>query len=512
MSILKRLNATQLTGVFLAIFVLVFFARSIYTVAPELGGDALRKWQISIAIAETNDLSLLVQDRHHSARWGINFPLVGIVKAGGDSATNYMLIPMLMYSGIFAMLVLFARHSFTGSALLLLCVLLFYEPMFFRASNNPQPFVFGVFYICISLWALVRFIDNRIFGYLLLSAIFAFLAYGAKETYVFFYPALFLLLLVRTNFKICVIYGAALLFLLFLETLLFNALSPDFTLGRIEYLAEGRHLQSMYKKELFGSYSIRDFLTRRWASLPLYNQIVTTLFTLFFCYLLATRRLFKLDDYVVGVLLLAVSYYAMLTFIPLKLDPLLSVQPLSDKYLTTAMPFVIFAVVYLVNYCTQLLPTARSRQANRGIAIATLVFLAYSVVWESPMTYRFHEIYPTKNAFIWKQREYIASMEESLEQGYAICVLRWRNRSTVFYWFLDYLELPKNFEQNDTSRFGKIRAKHIKNFTPANISQFDKARAIHLKKFESDKIIGFIPDDEIRKILAVDECDHIQIL
>ena len=490
MPIMQRLNTVQLAGVFLALFIAVFFARSIYSVAPELGGDAARKWQTSIAIAETNDLNQLVQDRHHSARWGINFPLVGIVKIAGNTTTNYALIPMILFSGIFAMLVLFARHTFTTSALFLFAVLLFYEPMFFRASNNPQPFVFGVFYICIALWALVRFIDNNKLGYLLLSALFAFIAYGAKETYVFFYPAIFILLLVRTNFKNCIIYGAALLFLLFLETLFFNAISPGLSFGRIEYLAEGRHLQSMYKKEQFGSYAIIDFLTRRWVRLPLYNQIITSIFTLFFCYLLFTRRLFRLNDYVLGVLLLAASYFAVLTFVPLKIDPLLAVQPLSEKYLTTAMPFVIFAVAYLVSSLVQSLPEQKTRLMNRGLAIATSVYLAYSVVWESPITYVFHAKYPTKDAFIWKQHQYISSMVRSLDNGYAICVIRWRNRPTIFYWLSEYLELPEEHDLVDVSRFGEIRA-------------------IHLKKHEPEQIVGFIPDGEIRKVLPLRECDHI---
>ena len=101
MFVIKKLTTGQLAGFILVVFTLVFFARSIYSVAPELGGDALRKWQTSITIAETNDLTQLVQDRHHSARWGINFPLVALIKAGGSSASNYMLIPMLLYSGIF---------------------------------------------------------------------------------------------------------------------------------------------------------------------------------------------------------------------------------------------------------------------------------------------------------------------------------------------------------------------------------------------------------------------------
>ena len=146
---------------------------------------------------------------------------------------------------LFSILLLYGRNDLEPGLVLPFAVLLFYEPMFFRASSQIQPFVFGVLYLSLALWAISRYISSKWFGYLVLSSFFAFCAYGTKETYLFFFPGLFLLLLIRTDLKVCIQYGFLLLLFLAVETLVFNYLSGQLVLGRIEYLTSGKHLSKM---------------------------------------------------------------------------------------------------------------------------------------------------------------------------------------------------------------------------------------------------------------------------
>ena len=484
---LNQSTPGKLFLIFCLIFVFIFLARSIYSTAPELGGDAARKWEVSNLIADTGDFSLLVSDRHHSSRWGINLPLAAIIKINGFTVTSYLLIPLLMYSGILTMLIGFGRHVLTSASLFALAVFLFYEPMFFRASTNPQPFVFGVFYISTALWFMTRYIDQSKIKYLLMSALFTFLAYGAKESYIFFFPGLILLLLVKTDFKRCVYFAVFLGVFLLIETLVFNSFSEGLRFGRVEYLKSGHHLISMNKKAVYGGYPILHFLTQRWIETTVFNQVITTLFSFYLAYLLVSRKLFSMDSAVLGIFLLTASYVAILTFVPLKLDPLLSIQPLSGKYLTTIMPFTVFCCIYALDQGVRKIDGNSARRGAIGVMAITAVFLVYSMVRESPFKYSFHATYPVKDAFLWKQDDHINNLNASLDNGFGICVKRWRMRITILYWLDHYMSLGNPNRQ-------------------IMISKGNKKRILHLDSYKLDELEGNIPPSELMKILAMPMC------
>ena len=473
----------------LVCFVTVFFARSVYTVAPELGGDALRKWQSAKVLVDERDLGELVEDRHHSARWGVNFPLVGIIGLNGYNLTSYIVLPLLLYAGIYTMLMMFAwRKPFSGAALAAAAVLLFYEPMFFRASSQPQPFVFGIFFLIASLWAMSAYLSNRNTWLLLLSALLAFLAYGAKETYVFFYPGLFLLLFFRGSFRACIVYAAALLVLLALETLMFNLASGDLTLGRIEYLAHGHHLKAMYKKEMFGSYTILDFVGRRWITITTFNQVISAISIGYFLYLLGARRLGRVDNLSLGIFLLALSYCFVLTFIPLKLKPLLAIQPLHQKYMTTVMPFFAYCVAYCLDDLLKLLDTGRRKIASVVVVAMLALFVSYSVVRESPLRYDFIAEYPSKKNFFWKQDEYLTRLNQDLDAGYGICIKRWRVWKTFSSWMQFYMDWYEPGRQ-------------------VEVTKVDRQRVVHLDRYKVTELKGFIVDEELDRMFAMPRCD-----
>ena len=411
-----------------------------------------------------------------------------MIRINGFTVTSYLLVPLLMYAGIFLMMMSFGRQVLTSASLFALGVFLFYEPMFFRASTNPQPFVFGVFYISAALWFMTKYLDRNKFQYLLASAIFAFLAYGAKESYLFFFPGLFLLLLVKTDIKRCLYFAVLLGVFLLIETLVFNAVSDGLTFGRVEYLKSGHHLISMNKKAVFGGYPIIHFLTQRWIETTVFNQVITTVFSLYLGYLLFTRKLFPMDSSTLGIFLLTASYVAILTFVPLKIDPLLSIQPLSGKYLTTIMPFTVFCCIYALDQAVRKFDGTYSKRGAIGVLAITTAFLIYALVKESPFKYSFHATYPVKDAFLWKQSGHINNLNTSLDDGFGICVKRWRMRKSVLYWLDHYMLLGKPDRQIVISR-GK------------------KNRILHLDSYELDGLQGYVSPEDLMKILAMPMCD-----
>ena len=218
----------------------VFLIRSLFTNMPEIA-DAVKKWDIAVGIASTHDLGLLLARDHHSARWGIVLPVALLVKVLGANLTAYYSICLAQYAIIFGILYTFARRDIAPGLLLPLAVLLFFEPMFFRATTQIQPFIFGVFYIVVALFLLQKHLETRGMLPLLFAALFCFFAYGAKETYLFFVVGVGILVLWRGSLLSTAIFCATLLGLLLIETIVFNTLSGDLTFGRIEFLAGGKH-------------------------------------------------------------------------------------------------------------------------------------------------------------------------------------------------------------------------------------------------------------------------------
>ncbi len=494
----KGNHITTSTIAFLGLVLLIFFARSIYSTQPEMH-DARKKWVVANSIAETNDLSHLLTMDHHSSRWGIIFPTALAIKVGGKNLITYISLTMALFSLSFALLIKFAQKDIEPGLLLFFGILLFYEPMFFRASTQLQPFVFGVFYMLVSIWALSRFIDSRYFRFLLLSAIFTFFAYGTKESYLFFLPGLFILILIRADFKTCCQYALLLSGFLLIETLAFNALSDQLTFGRIDYLRAGKHLAKMtadtpvtltefvYQQNYKTLPLIEQFselVFRRWRLLPLVNQFIVFTSACFLVYLSFSKNYLKLSNPSLGVILITVSYSFLLSIIPAKIDPLLPLQPLLAKYLIPVMPFYIYIFTLSLNNVIAIARPPTRKFFLYGINAVALVFLVYSMVYESPLKYKFKsQIYPEKSAMLWKYHD----LNNALMSGFGVCEQKSMMLVRVQNMIRNYMN-ENNIVEDLT------------------ISKFGNARVLHLEKFSVDDLTGFIPHRQLDQVISKETC------
>ena len=169
----------------LLVFFIIILARSVYTAMPEMA-DAGKKWIIAVNLATSHDFSVLLDRDHHSSRWGIIFPVAASVKIFGNTIAAYYIPCLVLYGFLFATLLGYGRYDIDRNLLFPFAVLLFFEPMFFRATSQIQPFIFGASYIMISLLLISQYVEKQKVVFLVCAAVFAFAAYGCKESYLFF--------------------------------------------------------------------------------------------------------------------------------------------------------------------------------------------------------------------------------------------------------------------------------------------------------------------------------------
>ena len=467
---------------FFAVMIVVFFARSIYTTQPEMH-DARKKWVVANSIAETNDLTELLSIDHHSSRWALILPTALAIKISGKNLITYFGLVLLLYSLVFTMLLSFAQKDINPKLLGVFAVLLFYEPMFFRASTQLQPFVFGLFYLLTALWAMVRYIERRQLLYILLSAVMAFLAYGTKESYLFFVAGLVWLLFWKTNIRATIIYCITLLILFGLETWIFNALSGNLRFGRIEFLMGGKHQSKMPGRETYG---LLGYFTHRWELLTAYNKLVTSFAAGFLIFLVWSKRLESLHPLTLGIILMGISYAVLLTLLPMSLNPLIPLQPQKVKYLTPLMPFIMFIVVLAINFGINCLTGTRRNFSLVAVNLIALMFLIYSIIYESPFKYKFKFTeHPTKAAMLWGYGD----LNESLLSGYGVCEQKFKSLVRIKNTIRNYMNENNIVDQLAVSKMGNVRVLHHRNF-------------------EVEDLIGFIPHKELNKIITKDQCQR----
>jgi hypothetical protein len=481
----KEINGATVAGWFVVVVVLIFLARSIYTSHPELGGDAMKKWKTAVVLAETGNTDVLFEYAHHSIRWGVVLPTALANKLFGTSLFNYYLVPLVFYAFVFAVLLYFAAQSLSLGWLGVFGVVLFYDPYFFRATSQLQPFIFGVGFITGSLFVLYHYLKEKNLGYLIGAAFLAFLAYGAKETYVFFFPGLFAFLWLYDRFRTAILFGVLLMAFLIAETLVINYLSGYLTLGRMEFLSGGPHVLEMEKKYL--GFSYLDLLTTRWLLIPNYNKVLAIFSVIGGLFVIRNYR--TVPPCAVGVFLLAVSYSLFVSAVPISLNPLLPLQPLRPKYLIPVMPFLAFGCVYGLHQMSLKLPNLLRSGMGWLVNGVAVVFLLVCLIWDSPFTSKHRaNVYPRMHNMVWR----VEDVNADFTNGYGVCVDDFFDKIQVHEFFRDFYFPPWPDAELGGSK----------------ISRGDGTfyRVVHKKGLNAEDLTGFYHVADMKRVENVAEC------
>jgi hypothetical protein len=182
--------------VVLLLLVVVTFTRLLGLEPIEVGGDAITVWEFARNLAQGGELPS--KFNHHTARFGLVLPSLAIQCIGSSSPVNYFLGP-LAASVLLHLCVYLIGRKLSGPVAGTIAVvgLLSFEPMI-RASSQILPEAFGPAYVSLSVLAALQFTDSsskwgaRV--WLLICAVAMVFAYGSKESYLYFAPAVAMIL------------------------------------------------------------------------------------------------------------------------------------------------------------------------------------------------------------------------------------------------------------------------------------------------------------------------------
>ena len=346
-----------LTG--LLIFGLVYWLRLHLTQPVEASGDSFEKWYEVKRLVHGLEYSRL---DHHTMRWGINFPVFVAQKLFGTAPSVYYLVPSAL-SALSAVFVYRIGTRLRGPLLGVVALVLFvFHPQIVSAASQLFPGIFSTTWLLGAVWFLLRYGDDRRAGWLLVSALFLFLAYGAKVTNLFVLPAmLYHVWWLRREIRPVLLYGGILLAGFLVETVVVDAMLGDFTLpGRLALL--GGHLNKM----VAGIDGVQSALGvfMRWDKLPNYWYLHTL--TGFFAALwfIGHRRRHP-AEFLLALCLFAFSL--LITFGIVGLKPVRYMLPLETRYLTLTIPFTLLLTL-----------SGAARLGRRQFALAVLLlFIAY---------------------------------------------------------------------------------------------------------------------------------------
>lgn len=278
--IASRINAVSTVKLILCLIGIFLFWRFVTLDFVEKSGDAVWKWSFLRYYAITGEWFPAMPD-HHQARWGINLPVLLLMKIFGDSPWVYYIFPLLtaLGTGIFLFLIAARLRSKAAGCVAFLIALAF--PLTARESTQFLPMLPAAFFALAATWLLLRHIDTGALLPVFCGGILIGISYGCKLTSLYWAAGFLLCLSLwpsdrKTYFHLwkfqfgpaVFLFGFGLLAVLILETLLFYRFFgvvgglPEIILGshlshrvRPDYLNGFEYLFSFFRPlDLSGKY------------------------------------------------------------------------------------------------------------------------------------------------------------------------------------------------------------------------------------------------------------------
>ena len=412
---MHKLNSQKFVS-YCLLFLLVLFLRSLLTVPIEIYGDSIRRWNYAIHYS-TNLYPFL--ETHQTMRWGINLPGVLAYRLFGPYPSSYYVAPLIFYALSFTMLIVIASKIMRVSLLILLALLIFFEPMNYNSSTQFHPVVFGLCYIvgaCIfyNKWAKTQF--NK---HLALSAFLLFCAYGAKAPYIYFLPGLLLLCLWEFGLR------AALKFLGFfflyfsVEWTIFNFYSEQLLpLGRLSALRFTHNIGGQAKWRTKPSVYL-DYITM-WLDVPVvyFALLIASLGLVLYC--LRTKRILSAPRSLKCMTLMLGSFIVLNMSLIVNFKTFQTPQGPFSKYLTILMPLICFV---FCGWLQQAIHNIKTGFLSRLIEISIRVFcvvtlvLGLSLLRPSPEIVKHRRSGPHTDAYVFRINSHFKAVGEWLNSG-----------------------------------------------------------------------------------------------
>lgn len=320
-------------------------------------GDIEAKWWAAKAWADGQFPQF--QANHHNLRWAITLPASLWIMAFGGGALSYLLLNHLVFAAATAALYAVIRALTTRLIALIAFAVWMINPLTQSLPSNLMPEIYSIAYVTLAILLLLRaYASGSRWTYAAAIAVM-FLAYGAKETNIFFMPGLGLYELWRRRWInvaiICGVFGA----MLVAETVAINVILSESHLmfGRYEATVQGGHLDEMGTAWV---YQPIQLLTRwLWDAetnldrLEYYNKLIYWAF--FILSFWAAWRWLRARTWlppasaigpnaapggeaISASWAMGLAYAFCTAFFILDLDPLTLGQPLNDRYIWPLLP------------------------------------------------------------------------------------------------------------------------------------------------------------------------------
>ena len=393
------------TSILLWYALLIFAAivlRTLFTAPVEQGGDALQKWELVGRLLDGETISIFLEN-HHTARWAINLPTLAFASGLGFNWTSYYIAPMFFFLALLLLAAFFLkRNGFGIFTYTIFIVILFADPMYMRATSQLVTFVFVAPFVMAHAIFLQNSIKNPSKMQYFLAALFMFLAYGAKETALFYVPAscAYVIWAIgwRRGLRTLLWIGAFGVAFVVIETTVISILAGEVVpTGRLALLDE--HFDRMDAQ--FNDPKLPVFLYG-WRNLPLYTAVLFGLAALCGSYLIyLSIRAGRPDPLLIPVFFF-VSFALVQTFAIKSIDPLVPALPGKPKYLADLVPWACLTISAAVTLLLNKLRDAKVAQSARIIAIS-LAMIVLLVGISQPRQYR--GTYPIADAWMWHADE-----------------------------------------------------------------------------------------------------------
>lgn len=454
---------------FVVFLSVVFFSllifRLIYSNPIEFNDESIFKWQLGRAIFETKDWSLLLpedtHEAHHELRWSVIIPQFLLASFSFQGYANYFITPMLFHS-LFTVLCI-AMYGRTTEALLfgiLLGLVISFEPMGHVMASQVNTGAFGLLYMIVAFWCLLKYLENGGWGKVILCALFCFFAYGAHVTYLVFWvvPVIFLVIN-RNDYKLAVLFVALLGIFYSIEVWVLDLISDGAVDGgrinRIweakesglatnawarpgEQLSMGGAIQHTQGGDVF---EVRHFFSRWW-QIPKYDSLIIISF-LMGSFALLVPGIRKAMSPGIWLSFYGASIYGLAVSFPIiGLNPIQLLFDFHSRYLALFFPlasiFIVWLAYFLVSYCSQ---TARWLVPAFFIVILSSTFFLGTTTVDCTeelgdmgnrdaasgkiettycKLFRYSQeqnIYPKPNAFIFRANKYYEDFNDNYISG-----------------------------------------------------------------------------------------------
>jgi hypothetical protein len=405
---------------FLVFVALIFVLRTLWTYPIE-HGDAVQKYFYAAGILKSGDWSLLLHN-HHTMRWTSILPQIGITWLFGTRYQVFYILPLLMFSLCFVLILFSLKNILSRHLLLILAIFLFLEPLTFTTSNQLLNPPFAIFFALAGSIVLTRQTKAQNLS-VIVSACLFFVAYGAHVTYLSLAAGgFFWLAFVQRKPSKALIFSATIMVLIGIEVLMFNYLSDwQLTMGRLEALAQGRHVERIH--DLRPAVSFIHLLTR-WADLPLPDILVSVGFLMAGPWLFLQKKKGRdIPDLIIGIYLVALCFAVSVTFAVISINPIKPAMAIRPMYLIPFLPFAAMLSTFLLAEADDKTQNLIGNQSKLSI---TLIFLFVVVIWSATKLGYFRDAF---DSFVWKANGEYTAYSEAFQRGELILTGK---RKTVY--------------------------------------------------------------------------------